>query len=385
MLETFLRCALDSDLPAPLQTKAVKLDLLLSDAIKANGKLTAVDTVTTGKDGAKQFQKDQPVRVSAAPNKEFNTTIKLVTAAAETIQFTENPPAADFPANVAVTMVLLKAFKTIDGESGPAPDAGADQTIDVPSDDLSASAADALMLVRSASGNDPPVLRKVKGIPCRRQGRQCTREPAPTQHPDLLADAAKTNQGIAKEVVLRLTASGANPFLANDEIYCADTVEEYIGKVNALNAAAPADLILEDPIFTKDFGAGAAIQVSSVKSSGAFTPDASLDESLLLIPADPEEDPVTRARSIPLHEMRHVWQYAVLGPFFFSQPIPWLIDLGFQFKSDGAAHAANGSLWTSLGILDKLFPSFLASAMVAHPLPLTAPSPPSSVLPSILP
>ena len=357
VLETFLRCALDSILPAPLQTKPVKLDLLLPDAIKANGKLTAVDTVTTGKDGAKQFQKDQPVRVSAAPNKEFNTTIKLVTAAAETIQFTENPPAADFPANIAVTVVLLKAFKTIDGESGPAPDAGADQTIDVPSDDLSAPAADALMLVRSASGNDPPVLRKVKGDPL----VVAKVDSAPANLSQLTiqtfsADAAKTKQGAAKEVVLRLTASGASPFHANDEIYCTDTVEEYLGKVNALNAVAPADLILEDPIFTKDFGAGAAIQVSSVESSGAVTPDASLDESLLLIPADPDEDPVTRARSIPLHEMRHVWQYAVLGPFFFSQPIPWLIDLGFQFKSDGAAHAANKiTKWTSLGILDKLF------------------------------
>jgi len=357
VLQTFLRCALNSNLPASLQGKPVKVDLLLADVTKANGKLTAADTVTTGKDEAKRFQKDQPIRITAAPNKEFSTTIKLITAAAETIQLTENPPVADFPANIAVTVVLLKAFKTLDGETGAAPGAGADQTIDIQSDDLAVPVADEPMLVRPVSGNDPPVFRKVKGDPV----VIAKVDSAPTNNNNLTVevfspDAAKTNKGEAKNVVLRLTSTGANPFRPNDEIYCADGTEEYIGKVNALNPAAAADLILDDPIFTKDFGAGGSFQVFAVEPSGHSTADASLDESLILIPSDPDEDPVTRARAVPLHEMRHVWQYAVLGPFFFSQPIPWLIDLGFQFKGDGAAHAAHKiTKWASLGILDKLF------------------------------
>jgi YD repeat-containing protein len=364
VLQTFLRCALDSALPAALQGKPVKLDLLLADVTKANGKLTAADTVTTNKDEAKRFQKDQPVRITTAPNKEFSTTIKLVTAATETIQLTDNPPAADFPVNTAVTVVLLKPFKTLDGEAGAAPAAGADQTIDVQSDDLAVPVADEPMLVRPATGNDPPVLRKVKGDPA----VVAKVDSAPTNNNNLTIqtfspDAAKTHKGEAKNVVLRLTSTGgANPFPATAEIYCTyqtaggRKTKQYIGKVLALNPSVPADLILEDPIFTPDFDPPGSFPVAAVEPSGHTTPDASLDASLILIPADPDEDPVTRERAVPLHEMRHVWQYAVLGPFFFSQPIPWLIDLGFQFKSDGAAHAAHAvTKWASFGGIDRAF------------------------------
>jgi len=51
--------------------------------------------------------------------------------------------------------------------------------------------------------------------------------------------------------------------------------------------------------------------------------------------------------------MRHVWQYALLGPFFFCLPIPWLVDLGF---SAGTSHDANKYLRrATLGVFDTLF------------------------------
>ena len=357
VLQTFLRCALDSALPAGLQGKPIKIDLLMPDATTVNGTLTAADTVTTGAHDAEKFHNDQPVRITAAANKKFDTTVKLITAAANTIQLTAAPPAADFPGNVAVQVVALKGFKTMEGDAGPAPAVGADQTIDVASDDLTAPGGDQPLLVRPSTGGDPPALRTVKGNP----DTIAQVDSPPTNNNNLAIqrlspDAAKINRGTAANVVLRLTAAGGHPFVVNDEIYCADGTEEYIGKVNALVAGVPADLLLEDPIFTPTFGGGSPFRVSAVEPSGHNTPDASLDDSLILIPSDPDEDPVTRARAVPLHEMRHVWQYAVVGPFFFSQPIPWLIDLGFQFKSDGAAHASHKiTKWVSLGALDGAF------------------------------
>lgn len=357
VLQTFLRCAVNNPLPAALQGKAVKVDLLLADVPRANGKSTAADTVTTDKDEAGQFQKDQPVRITNGAGKEFNTTVKLVTAAAETIQLAENLPAADFPVNTAVTVVSLKAFKTLDADAGPAPAGGADQTIDVKSDDLAVPVADEPLLVRPANGNDPPVFRRVKGDPV-----VVARLDSALPHMNSLTvrvfspDAARKNTGTVKKVILRLTSTGATPFGVSDEIYCADGTEEYIGKVYSVVPPPSRDIILEDPIFTGNFGGGASFSVAAVEPAGHQTDDASLTDSLILIPSDPDEEPVTRARAISLHEMRHVWQYAVLGPFFFSQPLPWLIDLGFQMAGDGAAHAANKvTKWTSLGILDKLF------------------------------
>ena len=116
------------------------------------GTLTAADTVTTGAHDAEKFHNDQPVRITAAANKKFDTTVKLITAAANTIQLTAAPPAADFPGNVAVQVVALKGFKTMEGDAGPAPAVGADQTIDVASDDLTAPGGDQPLLVRPSTG-----------------------------------------------------------------------------------------------------------------------------------------------------------------------------------------------------------------------------------------
>ncbi|MEN3333436.1 MAG: hypothetical protein V7641_2801 [Blastocatellia bacterium] len=351
VLQMFLRCTVDN-LPATLLGKPLKLDLLTPDVTRGNGKVTTADTVTVGKNQAKAFKDNQPVRITAAPGKEFSAIIKKVTAAAETIQLAENLPGADFtPGTTAVTVVLLKAFKTLDSEPAVAPGG----TVEVKSDDLASPVADDLLLVRPATGADAPVLRKVKGDPV----VVAQLDSAPTHNANLTvqafsADAAKTHKGEAKRVVLRLTPTAPpHTYAQNDEIYCRAGSEEYIGK----NIAAPGgDLMLEDPISTPGFDT-APFEARLVEPTNKTTAAASLDESLIAIPSDPDEDPVKRGRAVELHEMRHVWQYAVVGPFFFSQPLPWLFHLGFAAIGGEAAglEAHKWTRWFSLGILDKLF------------------------------
>jgi hypothetical protein len=51
--------------------------------------------------------------------------------------------------------------------------------------------------------------------------------------------------------------------------------------------------------------------------------------------------------------MRHVWQYAVWGPFFFSLPLPWLFHLGFSF-GDRSHDVSQVVRHIGLGGLDSL-------------------------------
>lgn len=344
VLQMFLRCAV-VNLPVRLQGKPLKIDLLQPDVTRGNGTVTAADTVTVGKNQAKAFADKKPVRVTSATGVEFLTTIKQVTAASETIQLADNLPAADFPAASLVTIVLLKAIKTLDALPAAAPGG----SVDVKSDDLSVPVNNDLLLIRPATGADTPVPRKVNGDPV----VVAQLDSAPTNNANLTVqafspDAAKTHRGTAKKVVLRLTPTfGAHPFAQNDEVYCKVGREEYIGKNIA---PAGGDVILEDPITTTGFSARSFI-VRLVTPTGQSTPDASLDASLVAIPSDPDEEPVSRSRAVELHEMRHVWQYAVLGPFFFSQPLPWLFKLGFSnvFKDHKWLR------YISVGGLEKLF------------------------------
>jgi YD repeat-containing protein len=323
VLQMFVRCTIDN-LPAALHAKPLKVDLLLPEVTRGNGTVTAADTVTLGRDEAKLFKEKQPVRVTTGGGKEFAAVVKTVTAATEKLQFTENLPAADFPATTPITAVSLKAFKTLDCDPSAAPGG----LLDIKSDDLASPVADELVFVRPASGADEPVLRKIKGAPAA-PAVIAQIDSAPRNNANLTVqvftqDKAKTHRGLAKKVTLRLTPVGpAHPFSANDEIHCTDNNEDYIGT----NLAAPGgDVLLEDPISTP-FG---PLTAQHVESTGKTTNGANLAESLIAIPSDPEEDPVGRGRAVELHEMRHVWQYAVFGPFFFSQPIPWLVNLGFS-------------------------------------------------------
>jgi hypothetical protein len=95
------------------------------------------------------------------------------------------------------------------------------------------------------------------------------------------------------------------------------------------------------------------VTVTLITPTGQSTNGARLDESVVLVPAEPNVE-LTRREALENHELRHVWQEAVCGPFFFSFPIPWLINLGFSFSR--AANSASQVLrHISLGGLDSLY------------------------------
>ena len=89
-----------------------------------------------------------------------------------------------------------------------------------------------------------------------------------------------------------------------------------------------------------------------------------LDQSKVMIPSDHGEDPYTRRDALQNHEMRHVWQYALWGPFFLSLPIPWLVHVGFSF-SKFAESEQKIVRNIGLGGLDSLF-ALLAWGIGGH-------------------
>lgn len=318
VLQTFLRCAI-VNLDPGLHGIALEVELLLPGVATGHGTVTAADAVTVGKDQAKAFKKKKAVRITNAAGKEFLTLIKDVNTSTETIQLAENL-SVDFPVTTAMTIIALEtAKKDLVGEPVAAPGG----SLEIRSDDLATPVADSLLLIKPKQGAAAPAVRRVNGDPL----VVAQLDSAPTNNANLtvtafFADRAKTHKGEAKKVILRLTpTTPPHPFAVNDEIYSKVDREEYVGKIIA---AAPGELILEDPIIEPAFIKAGTFDVQLVTPTGQNTPDASLDASLVAIPSDPDEDPVSRSRATELHEMRHVWQYAVVGPFFFSQPLPLL-------------------------------------------------------------
>ena len=96
-----------------------------------------------------------------------------------------------------------------------------------------------------------------------------------------------------------------------------------------------------------------AVVVQSVTSTGRRGAG-TLGQSKVMIPSDHDEDPYTRRDALQNHEMRHVWQYALWGPFFLSLPIPWLVHVGFSFSkfADSEQKIVRN---IGLGGLDSLF------------------------------
>lgn len=345
VLQTFLRCTIDN-LPVILHARPLEIDILLPTVTTGNGTVTAADAVTVNVDQAKAFKNKDAVRITNAAGREFLTRIKDVTPATETIQLAENL-SVDFPLTTPMTIVALeRSKKNLVGEPVAAPGG----SLEIKSDDLAIPVADSILLVKPKSGPDPPAVRRVRGDPL----VVAQLDSAPTNNANLTVtaffpDGARTHKGEAKKVILRLTPSGGpHTFAQNDEIYCKVDREEYIGQ----NIALPGgDIVLQDPITAPAFGIAGNFDVVHVGRTGSNTVNASLAASLVAIPSDPDEDPVSRLRAVELHEMRHVWQYAVLGPFFFSQPLPWLVRLGFS----GAFQEHQWLRFVSVGGLEKLF------------------------------
>lgn len=345
--QILLDCQVDA-LPAPLQGVALRVDLLTVDATKrAAGRVTATQELTTEAGQATRFSTGQPVRVTKDGSIHAYGVVDAVDAANNKITLREPLPPADFPAATPVTVTLLAATNNYAAENVTAP--GEHVIVQTPfADTLSASSA---IRVRPAADSAGGAVRVVKAAP----GVIAQVDSAlPASHTTNLgvqrfvADGATKRTGVrAPSVRWKLTIiSGSNPYTVGEEIFI-EGHEESIGKVFAINGS---DIILQDPI---ELSFDNLVDVYGLIATGKRTASARLDEGQVMVPSDPKAL-LTRREALEHHEMRHVWQGAVWGPFLLSLPIPWLFHLGFSF-GDLSNSTSSVVRHIGLGGLDTLF------------------------------
>jgi tyrosinase len=339
----FVRCPIAA-LPAALHGVALEVEVVVAGVVAGAGVTNPTTLTTTAGQGAR-LKKNRPVRVRAGADEVLTTVADVV---GDTVTLAEALPAA-FATGTNVTATDLVMSRAYEGLPSAAP---GDQVL-VTVDDPAQPVQNDMLFIRPRGATTGGAVRTISAAPT----AVAKVDSAPTNAANLdvqrfTSDASTLHvDAKATPVVLRLTTAGAAPYAVGEELHLTDNLEEAYGRVQAVNGS---EVILEDPVAVPSLGATGDVQ--RLDPTGITTNDAELDESLIMLPSAMDEELVDRRRAVELHEMRHVWQYAVLGPFFFSQPLPWLFHLGFAIGGEGAGHAShNLTKWISLGLVDKLF------------------------------
>jgi len=352
--QVLLDCAVTA-VPAALQGVAITVDLLTVDASRqATGTNSSATEITTDAGQAGRFSNNQPVRVRKAPSTDFFTTVSAVDGDANRITLADALPAADFANGTAVTIHLMTQTKRFAADNVAGPGTVVSLQVDRPGSPVAGD----VLRVRAASAIQGGELRQLAAVPtvaARLDSALPATHTANLSVQRFTPVTSTVKNASAPAVQLRFTIQGgAMPYAQNDELFLQKAGgEQAYGKV----FAAPVGQVIElqDPI---EVAVGPTnIDVQRIEPTGATTTGAKLKESLIMIPSDPGEDPINRRRAVESHEMRHVWQYSVLGPFFFSLPIPWLINLGFSaFGSEATGNSADKVMrHIGVGGLDTIF------------------------------
>ena len=380
--QLFLSCAVAA-LPADLHNTPLTLDRLEADPAQATGRMQGNDGRQIKLDAGQTLTlpPDQPVH--AARVQRQNAAIEAFGViesfdpdpAILTVRLLEGLPPADFGNDEPVRINLMTPVRNLALENVPAPG----DLLIVLVDDPVVLAQNNFVLVRSTSQPPPATFAAVRQL-----------STAPAQQAGLDADLPNTHfaglsvqrfvedstsvrsNATAPEVRQRLTIVGANPYVVNDELFIADQGgipdrEETWGRVDAVLGG---DVILDRPIEQPFAVPPDVVDVVRIAPSGITTPAvaggtpaARLDEGLVLIPSDPDHDLLTRREALENHEMRHVGQGAVWGPFLLSLPIPWLAHVGLSFTRFSQS-SENASKWTRHlgGITDTLLAGLIWGA-----------------------
>lgn len=319
-------------------------------ATQASGSATAAQVVTTDAGQAERFQPGQPVevRAAAAVARSFVTGVDR-----DTDQLTLADPHGlpDGTAGVTVTLLATSpadTFTTAEAIVG----AGDHVLVTVSAFDVIAAGQ-----VLHIGGGADRALREVTAAPSPLADLD---SPLPASHAGgveverLTVDASSVREGASAPLTrVRAAFSSGHAFVVGDVVHIADFSgppdpgEEIIGTVAEVRGR---DIVLQEA--TKA-ALAASVVVQAVTATG-HAGAGSLAQSLVLIPSDPGEEPYTRRDALQNHEMRHVWQYAMWGPFFLSLPIPWLVHVGFSF-TPLAQSEQQLVRHISVGGLDSLF------------------------------
>lgn len=342
-------------LPAPLVGVAVDVDTLVPDrSVRANGAMTGAggNVITTDAGQAGRFNAGQPVRVTIAPDTHGFSVVQSVDNAANTITLDEALAVPPFVDTTPVAVALLVSTRTSDADAVVAP---GDHVVvrALSPDDV---VADQVIRIRPDGPASGGVVRVVQGDPTL---VALLDRPLPATHTAGLTvqrfapdDATTRSRVEAPPVGHRLTFPGAHTYVVGDVAFLQGSLavgratEFLVSEVVATDAtsATIADFFeLDMPL----------VNVSAVVHTSHATADGRLDKAMVIIPSAPQEDLLSRRDAVMNHEMRHVWQYAVWGPFFFSLPIPWLFHLGFSF-GDRSQDVSNVVRHIGLGGLDSL-------------------------------
>ncbi|HEX9821350.1 MAG TPA: phospholipase D-like domain-containing protein [Methylomirabilota bacterium] len=346
-------------LPAELRGVAVKLDVLTADTSgRAAGTMDGGDgrTVVTAPGDADRLRAAEPVRVrtTTAPRTEGVAVVASVTGG-NRIALAEPLALPAFAAGVAVEVHPLTVVRTHDAETV----AAAGDRVVIPAPEGDEVATGAVVRVRTVAAPERSAVRAIATAPA---DLAVLDAPLPASHATGLAvghfaaDASTRRREVtAPDVRRTLTMTDPAPYTAGAILHIADTLniaglpgqEETVAEVERVSGS---DVVLTQSV--EGFSLG-RVEVQIVEPSGREARDGRLAGGTVLVPADPSVE-LTRLEALQQHELRHVWQAAIWGPFFLSLPIPWLVHLGFAFtplSNKGSSVARH----ISLGGLDSLF------------------------------
>jgi YD repeat-containing protein len=347
--DLFLDCTVDP-LPATLQNTIMQMERLGPDtSVEATAKIQGGSGTQIQNDPGQTavFQTAQAVRVRRQSDGLEGFGVIASVTAAGLLTLDDPLPVAQFGDGTDVVVTLLtSAGSAAIALSGAPPASHVVATVVLPTD----FSANDLVRVRLAVNPGGGVVRTLVVAPVLTAKVDTA---LPNTHftnvtvQRFVADPATERNDVSAPLLQqRLIIPGANPFVTGDQLYINGT-EQGWGQVDRIDGA---NVFLTSPI-TQPMGG--TVSVMAIGPSGVTTADGKLDDGRVLIPSDPGEEPLTRRGAVQNHEMRHVWQGAVWGPFLLSLPIPWLVNLGFSF-SRFANTSSKVFRYASAGGLDSI-------------------------------
>jgi YD repeat-containing protein len=341
-----------SALPAGLQSGTVEADLMVPDPASSTAATASGGgrVFTTAEGDTEGFAAGQAVSLTGGGG--GTGVIDSVDAAAHTITLTE---ATAIPDTTAVTLRRLTVQRQVPVDQVHA--AGAEVLL-IPANPASPANGD-LLRIRPAGSGDGGAVRRLSADPVVVAELTETLAGATTSALSVTRMVPDTAASLTNAAVVavrpHLDYGGPPPVAVGDDvlIHGEDTVpggdEDMIARVATINGNLA---VLDEP---QVFPATNTVLAFRVAATGQTAANAGLDEGMVMIPAAMDEDPLTRQEALQNHEMRHVFQEALWGPFFISMPIPWLFHLGFAaFGDDSADRNSKIMRHISLGGLDSV-------------------------------
>jgi RHS repeat-associated protein len=343
-------------LPAALHAVDIALDRLTATNVTSNGEMTGA----TGRDVkltaalVARFPPRKPVRVRTighAPNEieAFGVVDSVVNS--DTLRLGEAIPAADFGDHVSVSVTLLESASTRTPEQAAAP--GGELVL--PGDGTAFTAGEGVR-VRLTADTDGGVVRKLRSV----LDLAVLDSALPVSHAANLnvkhcrpVDGTSRGRVTAPDARYELDFGHGHAYVANDLVIVRRNDTMGLAEVASVTVTGAR---LARPLEGEYGGDQGIVTTTIAERTGTTTPDASLASARVLVPADMNTQLTTR-EALEHHELQHVWQGAVWGPFLLSLPLPWLAHVGFSFsklaeaESHVAKHISVGGVDSVLSLL----------------------------------